>query len=64
MILFVKIGVPFIYAVLPDRKAITYIHLFNILFAEAKILNKKFDPILIMSDFEPGIAKAIALEVK
>ncbi|CAF4434760.1 unnamed protein product, partial [Rotaria magnacalcarata] len=50
------------YALLPDHKAITYVHLFNILFAEAKPFNKKFDPILIMSNFEPGIAKEIALE--
>ena len=64
VIFLVKIGEPVMYALLPHRKAMTYVHLFNILFAEAKRLNKKFDSILIMSDFEPGIAKAIALEVK
>ncbi|CAF1300833.1 unnamed protein product [Rotaria magnacalcarata] len=58
------IDVLVMYALLPDHKAITYVHLFNILFAEAKPFNKKFDPILIMSNFEPGIAKEIALEVK
>ena len=41
VIFFVKIGVPVMYALLPDRKAMTYVHLFNILFAEAKRLNKK-----------------------
>jgi hypothetical protein len=52
-----------VYALLSDRKAKTYIHLFNILFEEAKRSNKKLDPRLIMTDFEPGIAKAISLEV-
>ncbi len=40
------------------------IHLFQVLFVEAKRLNKKFDPRLIMTDFEPGIAKAIGREVQ
>lgn len=56
-------GLPVVYALLTDRKAATYVHLFNVLIEEAKRLNKKFDPQLIMTDFEPGIAKAIALEV-
>ncbi|CAF2982191.1 unnamed protein product [Rotaria sp. Silwood2] len=54
--------VPVVYALLPDRKAKTYIHLFTILFDEAKRLNKKLNPLLIMTDFEPGLAKAISLE--
>ncbi len=58
------IAVPVVYALLPDRKATTYIHLFNVLFTEANKFNKKFDPQLIMTDFEPGLAKAITLEVQ
>ena len=61
---FIKIGIPVIYALLPDRKAVTYIHLFNVLFAEAEKLQKRFDPSLIMTDFEPGLCKAISLQVK
>ena len=53
-----------VYALLSDRKAATYVHLFNVLMEEANRMNKKFDPQLIMADFEPGIAKAIALEVE
>ena len=53
-----------VYALLPDRKTTTYIYLFNILFAEAKKFDKTFDPSLIMTDFEAGIAKAITLEVQ
>jgi hypothetical protein len=52
-----------VYALLPDRKAKTYIYLFNVLFAEAKKCGKKIDPALIMTDFEPGIARAILLQV-
>ena len=62
-ILFIAIGIPAVYALLPDRKATTYIYLFNVLFAEAKKFDKKFDPVLIVTDFEPGVAKAISLEV-
>lgn len=58
------IGVPVVYALLCDRKAMTYVHLFNVLSDEAKRLNKTFNPSLIMTDFEPGIAKAISLEVQ
>ncbi|CAF1304862.1 unnamed protein product [Rotaria sordida] len=47
--------VPVVYALLPNRKAAIYIHLFHVLFAEANKLNKKFDPSLIMTDFEPAI---------
>ncbi|CAF4424172.1 unnamed protein product [Rotaria socialis] len=54
--------VPVVYALLPDRKAITYIYLFNVLFASAKQFNKKLDPQLIMTDFEPAVEKAIRLE--
>ncbi len=52
------------YALLSDHKAITHIYLFNVLFPEANRFNKKFDPLLIMTDFEPDIAKAISLEVQ
>jgi len=52
-----------VYALLPDRTASTYIYLFNVLFAEAARLNTKFEPSLIMSDFEAALAKAIMLEV-
>ncbi|CAF2853534.1 unnamed protein product, partial [Rotaria sp. Silwood2] len=58
----IEIGVPVLYAVLPDRKASTYIHLFTILFDHAKRLNKKCDPKIVMTDFEPGLTKAISLE--
>jgi len=52
-----------VYELLLDHKAITYIYLFNVLFPEANRFNKKFDPLLIMTDFKPDIAKAISLEV-
>jgi hypothetical protein len=64
VIFFITISVPAVYALLPDRKAKTYVHLFQVLFAEAERFNKKFDPLLTMTDFEPGIAKAIGLEVQ
>ncbi|CAF1563097.1 unnamed protein product [Didymodactylos carnosus] len=54
---------PVVYALLPDRFASTYVYLINVLFAEAARLNKKFEPSLIMSDFEPALAKAVTLEV-
>ncbi|CAF4668798.1 unnamed protein product [Rotaria sp. Silwood2] len=54
--------VPVVYALLPDRKAATYIHLFNILFVAAKTFNKRLEPSLIMTDFEPGLEKVIRLE--
>ena len=54
---------PIVYALLPDRKAITYVHVFGVLFAEAQRLNKTFDPSIIMTDFETGLSKAISLEV-
>lgn len=57
------LGIPIVYALLPDRKAITYVHVFSVLFAEAQRLNKTFDPAIIMTDFEPGLSKAICLEV-
>ncbi len=59
-----NVDVPVVYALLPDREATTYIHLFNVLFAEANKFNKKFDPLLIMTDFEPGLVKAITLKVQ
>ncbi|CAF1362499.1 unnamed protein product [Rotaria sordida] len=52
--------VPVVYALLPNRKATTYIYLFNVLFVEAKKLNKIFNPSIIMTDFEPGLSKAIS----
>jgi hypothetical protein len=58
-----KIGIPVVYSLLPDRKTPTYIYLFNVLFSEAKRLDKTFNPSLIMTDFEPGTAKAISLKV-
>ncbi|CAF3352145.1 unnamed protein product [Rotaria sp. Silwood1] len=54
--------VPVVYALLPDRKAPTYINLFNVLFVEAKKLNKIFNPSIIMTDFEPGLSKSISIE--
>ncbi len=52
------------YALLSDHKAMTHIYLFHVLFPEANRFNKKFDPPLIMTDFELDIAKAISLEVQ
>jgi hypothetical protein len=60
---FIRTGLPIVYALLSDRKAATYVHLFSVLFEEAKRMDKRFDPHLITTDFEPGIAKAITLEV-
>ena len=61
--IFIDIGVPVVYALLPNRKTPTYVHLFSILFGEAERLNKRFDPKIIMTDFEPGLTKAITIEV-
>ena len=52
-----------VYALLPDRKAPTYIHLFQILFAEPRKSDKTIDPVLFMTDSEPAMARAITLEV-
>lgn len=52
-----------VYALLPDRKAPTYVYLFDVLFAAAKKFNKIFDPLTIMTDFEPGLSKAISIQV-
>ncbi len=60
---FIETGVPVLHALLSNRKTSTYIHLFNVLFDEAKRLNKKFVPQTIMTDFEPGLTKAISVEV-
>ncbi|CAF4963807.1 unnamed protein product, partial [Rotaria socialis] len=46
-------SVPVVYALLPDRKAVTYIDSFNVLFGSAKLIIKKLAPLLIMTDFEP-----------
>lgn len=63
LIIKIQLGVPVVYALLSDRKAVTYIHLFNILFAATRKFNKKIEPFIIMTDFEPAIEKAIRLEV-
>ncbi|CAF2106220.1 unnamed protein product [Rotaria magnacalcarata] len=62
--LFIAIGIPAVYALLPDKRTATYCYLFHILFTEAQKLNKLFAPtrMLIMTDFEAGVAKAISLE--
>ena len=61
---FIFIGVPVVYALLPDRKAITYVYVFNVLLSEARRLGKNLHPSLIMTDFEGGLTKAISLEVR
>ena len=53
---------PVVYALLPDRKAVTYVHLLSVLSEEARRRGKYFAPSLIMTNFEPGIAKAIIVE--
>lgn len=62
--LLISLGIPAVYALLPDRKTTTYCYLFHILFTEAKRFDKTFAPSLIMTDFEPAIMKAISLEVE
>ena len=37
---------PVVYALLPDRKAVTYVHLLNVLSDEARKRDKNFDPAL------------------
>jgi hypothetical protein len=59
----ITIGIPVVFALLPDRKAPTYIYLFNVLSIEAAKVNKQFNPSLIMTDFEPGVARAISIMV-
>ena len=61
---FILVGVPVVYALLPDRKAITYVYVFNVLLSEARKLGKNLQPSLVMTDFEGGLTKAIALEVR
>ena len=63
LIILFQLGVPAVYALLPNRKSIKYIYLFNVLFATAKQFNKTLDPQLIMTDFEPAIEKTIRLKV-
>lgn len=58
------VGVPVVYALLPDRKAITYVYVFNVLLSEARKLGKSLQPSLVMTDFEGGLTKAISLEVR
>ena len=53
---------PVVYGLSPDRKTVTYMHLFHAFSDEARRREKKCDPTLIMSDFESGIAKAVSLE--
>jgi hypothetical protein len=60
---FIEIGVPVLYALLPDKKVPTYIHIFNVLFDEATRLNKKSNPEIIMIDFEPGLLREISAAV-
>ena len=59
LIVLFQLGVPVVYSLLTNRKSIKYIYLFNVLLATAKQFNKKLDPQLIMTDFEPAIEKAI-----
>ncbi|CAF1216598.1 unnamed protein product [Rotaria sp. Silwood1] len=54
--------VPVVYALLPDRKTPSYLYLFNVLFHHAKRFNKTLDPVNIMTDFEPGLTKAISIQ--
>ncbi|CAF4218278.1 unnamed protein product [Rotaria sp. Silwood2] len=54
--------VPVVHSLLPDRKTSNYLYLFNILFDQAKKFNKKLDPVHIMTDFEPGLTKAILIQ--
>ncbi|CAF4038153.1 unnamed protein product [Adineta steineri] len=55
--------IPVVFALLPDRKATTYICMFDTLFSEAKKVNKTFNPLLIMTDFEPGVSRAISMMI-
>jgi hypothetical protein len=50
-------------ALLPGRSANIYQHLFELLQQEAKQLRVKFKPSVITTDFEPGLIKAINLQV-
>lgn len=60
----ISVGVPVVYALLPDRKAITYVYVFNVLLSEARKLGKNLQPSLIMTDFEDGLTKAISMEIR
>lgn len=57
------LGLPVVFSLLPDRKATTYLYMFHILISEGNKMNKNFNPDLIMTDFEPGISRAISLTV-
>ena len=64
LIILFQLGVSVVYALLPDRKAMTYTYLFiYLVFYLPPQNNKKLDPQLIMADFESAIEKANRLEV-
>ncbi|CAF1069652.1 unnamed protein product [Adineta ricciae] len=52
---------PVVYALLPGQKT-SYLYLFNALFHHAQIFNKTLDPVNIMTDFEPGLTKAVSIQ--
>ena len=56
-------AVPCVIALLPGRSAKVYKHLFQSLHQEAKQLRLRFQPDVVMTDFEPGLINAVNQEV-
>ena len=56
-------AVPCVIALLPGRSANVYKHLFQSLQQEAKQLRLRFQPDVVMTDFEPGLINAVNHQV-
>ncbi len=51
------------FCLVPNRRVLTNVELFQRLTQEATINNKKFDPKCVISDFEPGLVSAVRTSV-
>ena len=56
-------GLPVAFCLMPNRRATTYIEVFQRLKQEAIAMNKQFEVKRIISDFETALAQAIRQEV-
>jgi len=62
-ITFLILGLPCVFCLLLNKKAVTYRHIFTELKQKATGRNKTFAPQLIMTDFETGVLPVIKSEV-
>ena len=58
-----KKGVPVAFCLMPNRKASTYMELFQRLKQEAVVMGKLFEPSRIVSDFESALIPTARQEV-